>query len=273
VHGLVNSITNKKGQNKMETKENLQTLYNHLPKELRDQVVEINEEFERIGPFQLPIELPSGEIVFFTVNHYFMRNTNHRYYVVTKNGKFKNPVLRIESVCNYAHIFNSRRCDCRFQLFNALEKIHKEGDGLVVFCLDQHGKALPEGTRGHALVYALGQLQHQDLIHDAYVKNGFKEDYRDYTDVKIILKSLGISKVRLMTNSPHRLNFLKENGFTVTHIPLEKDMEPWVCEELHFKKEKLNHLLDCIGFKPEFLEKYGLKPAWEGENNGSEQDN
>ena len=245
------------------TNEKLEELYNHIPEELREKVVELNDSFERIGPFELPIELPSGDVIFFTVNHYLMKGTKHRYYVITKNSKFKNPILRIESVCNYAHILNSRRCDCRYQLLNALKKIHKEGDGLVIFCLDQHGKALPGGTRGHALVYALGQLQHQDLIHAAYVKNGFKEDYRDYTDVATILRSLNITKVRLLTNSPTRLSFLKENGFDVTHIPLEKEMEPWVCEELHFKKEKLKHSLDCIGFKPEFLEKYGLKPAWE----------
>ena len=146
----------------MKTKE-LEELYKHIPSRLRNKVVSMNEEFERIGPFKLPIELPSGEIVFFTVNHYFMRNTGHRYYVVMKNEKFNNPLLRIESICNYAHIFNSRRCDCRFQLFNALEKIYLEGDGLVIFCLDQNGKGIPEGTRGHALVYALGQLQYQDL--------------------------------------------------------------------------------------------------------------
>ncbi len=236
----------------------LKQLYAHIPSELRDRVVELTENFERIGPFQLPIELPSGDVVFFTVYHYFMKESKHRYYLITRNETFINPLLRIESVCNYAHLLNSRRCDCRFQLMDALEKIHNDGDGLVIFCLDQHGKALPGGTRGHALVYALGQLQNQELIYEAYVNNGFQEDYRNYNGVVVILNSLGISRLRLLSNNPERVQSIKNAGFTIDVLKHEQAMDPWVCEELYFKKHKLRHLLQCNGFKADYLKKYGL---------------
>lgn len=243
----------------MKIKENLEKLYKHIPESLRKQVVEVNEDFERIGSFELPIELPSGEVAIFQVNHYTFLESGDSYYVVSKKKNFTNPLLRIESVCNYAHLFNSRRCDCRYQLMDALQRIHNDGDGLVIFCLDQHGKAIPAGTRGHALIYALGQLQNQDLIHDAYVKNGFKEDYRNYNEVGIILKALGINKLRILSNNPHRIQSIKNSGFIVEEIRHEKVMDPWVSEELHFKKEKLKHFLKCDGFEEEFLKRYNLK--------------
>jgi GTP cyclohydrolase II len=244
----------------MKRKKNVKEFYSHVPKKLLKQVLEVNSNFERIGPFELPIELPSKKVVIFRLNHYFFFKSKSSYYAITrKRNKFSNPLLRIESVCNYAHIFNSRRCDCRYQLMSALEKINSDRDGLVIFCLNQHGKSVPGGTRGHALIYALGQLQNQDLVYDAYVKNGFKEDYRDFTDVVTILRSLNIKKVRLLSNNPKRLKFLKSKGFAVTHIPHEKKMDAWVSEELHFKKEKLNHLLKCKGFKEKFLKRYKLK--------------
>lgn len=239
----------------------LTKLYSHLPKALVSKVVTLTDKFERIGPFELPIELPSGKVAIFTVYHYYFIGTKAHYYVLSQAKRFKNPLLRIESVCNYAHIFNSRRCDCRYQLMHALQQIDQDGDGLVIFCLDQSGKAIPGGTRGHALIYSLGQLQRQDLIYAAYVKNGFKEDYRDYRDVLEILKALDVKQVRLLTNNPKRIAFLKKSGLKVKRIPHEKDMDPGVSEELHFKKHRINHLLHCRGFKPEFLERYNLKPA------------
>ena len=53
----------------MMKSEELEELYNHVPEELRRKVVELNDSFERIGPFELPIELLSGKVIFFTVNH------------------------------------------------------------------------------------------------------------------------------------------------------------------------------------------------------------
>src|SRR3989338_10614713 len=100
-------------------------LYEHIPEDSRSQIIETRNGLERIGPFELPIELPSGKVELFLVNHYFALRTQQNYFVLTpKENKFIEPLLRIESVCTYAHIFNSTRCDCRFQLMNSLEKIY-----------------------------------------------------------------------------------------------------------------------------------------------------
>lgn len=240
---------------------NLNNFYSHVPKDLLDKVVKNTEKFEIIGKFELPLLLSDSEVSVFDVLHITSFETGHKYYVVYKGELegMKNPLFRIESVCNYAHLFNSQRCDCRWQMMNFLKSVSDAGEGLLVFCLDQHGKAIPEGTRGHALIYALGQLQNQELIVDAYLKNGFKEDYRDYSDVIDILKYFKIEEVRLFSNNPSRISDVEKGGIKVNKIKHEENMNEWVCEELIFKKNKLNHNLGCLGFKKEFLDKYNLK--------------
>lgn len=240
---------------------NLKNFYSHISKELINKVVKNTDKFEIIGKFELPLLLPNSKVSIFNILHITFFNSKHKYYIIYKGSlkNMKNPLFRIESVCNYAHLFNSQRCDCRWQMMEFLKIIDDKREGLLIFCLDQHGKLIPEGTRGHALIYALGQLQNQELVVDAYVKNGFKEDYRDYTEVTDILKYFGIKEVRLFSSNPKRIKNIENKGIKVNKIKHEQKMNPWVCEELIFKKTKLKHHLNCRGFKSRYLNKYNLK--------------
>jgi GTP cyclohydrolase II len=131
-------------------------------------------------------------------------------------------------------------------------------DSLVLFSVDDHGKAIRGGLRGHALLYALGQVQRQELIVDAYVENGFEHDRRDYSEIGRILSELSISRMRLLTNNPERILAFQSMGYQVERYPIEQPYNPLLAEELGVKKSKLGHLLDLTGFSPSDLQIYGL---------------
>ena len=240
-------------------------VYSHLPEKTRKKAIFMTKEFDRIGPIKLPLEISCSNVVSDFFFYYFgFFESKQNYFLITKNEnlKFSKPLIRISSNCNWAFDFGSKRCDCKWELEHAKELIHnkKNKDGLIIFCLDQHGKSVPGGAKGHSLIYYLGQTQKQDLVNDAYVTNGFKLDYRRYDDVVVLLKFLKIKKFELLTNNPERIGFFENHGFKVLRKPIEKPYEKFDSEELGVKKEKLGHLLKLKGFKKQDIKIYNLDP-------------
>jgi GTP cyclohydrolase II len=120
-------------------------------------------------------------------------------------------LCRIHSHCVPAHVFNSIECDCREQLELAQQKIADEGRGVIVW-LDQPGKG-----NGHMAELLSAQFRAEGVPQtEAYVRLGYQKDARSFVRAAEIIKYLGVSSVRLMTNNPAKLNSLTEYGVDVS---------------------------------------------------------
>ncbi len=155
----------------------------------------------------------------------------------------KNVIVRVHSQCLTGDSFGSLRCDCGPQLSKALEIIGKQGG--VLLYLQQEGRGI--GLMNKILAY-----HHQDHGMDtveANIKLGFKADARDYTVGAQILKDLGLSTIKLLTNNPKKIKGLEKYGLKISErIPLL--IKPNVNNKnyLKTKKEKLGHYLEENGF-------------------------
>ena len=157
-----------------------------------------------------------------------------------RSGDVKSaPVLvRIHSQCLTGDVFHSLRCDCRQQLELSLAMIAEEGAGILIY-EQQEG-------RGIGLMAKLQAYELQDAGLDTVEANerlGFKNDYRDFTLPAQILKTLGVTRVRLLSNNPEKVDALERAGVQVVErVPCEVTPSPHAEEYLKTKKEKLGHL-------------------------------
>ncbi|MDG2389664.1 MAG: GTP cyclohydrolase II [Planctomycetaceae bacterium] len=151
------------------------------------------------------------------------------------------PLVRMHSSCFTGDLIDSLRCDCGDQLHMAMSMIHNEGTGAVVY--------LPQEGRGIGLTAKLKAYQLQDEGYDTVEANhklGFKSDMRDYMIGMQILKDLGLSDIRLLTNNPKKADAFIYPGFDlklVEQVPIvappEKEREKY----METKRTKMGHLL------------------------------
>lgn len=199
--------------------------------------------YELIGPVRLPLKISDGKISEFSIWYFSFPGGQYAALVKGEIEKLDAVLVRIESVCIWAHLFGSQYCDCGWQLEEAKRRIHEEGSGLIIFAFDQHGKSV--GLRNHFIVYAEGQRRGHELALDAYKSLGFDEDYRkNYQDIADILHHFGIKNIRLMSNNPQRMEFLKNCGIGISRAPLEAPLNDHNKTEMIAKKTKLGHLLN-----------------------------
>lgn len=153
------------------------------------------------------------------------------------------PVLvRVHSSCATGDIFASKRCDCGDQLHQALRMIEKEGRGAVVY-LNQEGRGI--GLMDKIAAYKL-QEQGLDTV-EANLHLGHKADERDYGVGAQILRNLGISKMRLMTNNPVKRIGLEGYGLEVVeNVPIEIEPNEYNRFYMHTKKELMGHELHNV---------------------------
>ncbi|MET3729816.1 3,4-dihydroxy 2-butanone 4-phosphate synthase/GTP cyclohydrolase II [Fictibacillus halophilus] len=150
------------------------------------------------------------------------------------------PVLvRVHSECLTGDVFGSARCDCGSQLHAALSQIEKEGRGVLLY-MRQEGRGI--GLINKMKAYKL-QEEGLDTV-EANEQLGFAPDLRDYGIGAQILKDLGISKMKLLTNNPRKIAGLKGYDLEVTdrvalQMPHNKNNEDY----LKTKKSKLGHML------------------------------
>ena len=148
-------------------------------------------------------------------------------------------LVRMHSKCLTGDVFHSLRCDCGPQLHAAMERIVRDGKGVIVY-LDQEG-------RGIGLLNKLKAYAFQDGGNDTVEANerlGFAPDLRNYGIGAQILRDLGLSSIRIMTNNPRKLVGLDGYGLTITgREPLTTEPTSENRDYLAVKRDKLGHLL------------------------------
>lgn len=166
-------------------------------------------------------------------------NTNDLH-LALKKGDWEEgePVLvRVHSSCFTGDILHSLRCDCGEQLQKAMEMVEAEGKGLVLY-MKQEG-------RGIGLLNKLKAYKLQEEGHDTVEANlmlGFDMDERDYGIGAQILRYLGISKMRLMTNNPKKRAGLDGYGLEIVeNVPIEMCPNPYNEFYLQTKRDKMGH--------------------------------
>lgn len=150
------------------------------------------------------------------------------------------PLVRIHSQCLTGDVFHSMRCDCRQQLELALSMIGKARAGILLY-EQQEG-------RGIGLMAKLQAYELQDKGFDtveANVELGYDNDYREYKLPAEMLRQLGVSEVRLISNNPEKVAALEKAGIKVVErVPAEVEAYEHSQNYLRTKKEKMGHLLN-----------------------------
>jgi 3,4-dihydroxy 2-butanone 4-phosphate synthase/GTP cyclohydrolase II len=154
------------------------------------------------------------------------------------------PVLvRVHSECLTGDVFGSLRCDCGPQLQHALAAIAKAGKGALVY-VRQEGRGI--GLVNKLRAYKL-QIEHGMDTVEANLHLGFEADKRDYGIGNQILRDLGLTKLRIMTNNPRKIYGLEGFGLKIAErVPLEIPPAEHNAAYLAAKKAKLGHMLDGI---------------------------
>jgi len=181
----------------------------------------------RFGPFEL---------------HLFKNDIDGQIHIALVKGAVMGdePVLvRVHSECLTGDVFGSLRCDCGPQLEKAMMEIEHAGRGVLLY-MKQEGRGI--GLENKIKAYAL-QERGRDTV-EANVELGFPADLRDYGIGAQILVTLGVKKMRLMTNNPRKIVGLSAYGLEIVErIPLEVPPNESNVRYLSTKKDKLGHML------------------------------
>lgn len=151
-------------------------------------------------------------------------------------------LVRVHSECLTGDVFGSKRCDCGDQLHHAMQMIDRAGSGVVLY-MRQEGRGI--GLVNKIKAYAL-QEQGMDTV-EANIHLGFDADPRDYGIGAQILASLGIKKMKLITNNPQKRVGIESYGLEVTEqIPIEIEPNDYNKDYLLTKKHKMGHVLNYL---------------------------
>jgi GTP cyclohydrolase II len=152
------------------------------------------------------------------------------------------PVVRIHSQCLTGDVFGSLRCDCRLQLELALGRIAEEGAGILLY-EQQEGRGI--GLMAKLKAYEL-QDHGLDTV-EANVELGYAADCRAYELPGEVLKLLGVSEVRLITNNPEKVAALETAGIAVVErISAEVESQDSFAGYVRTKQEKMGHIQDSV---------------------------
>ena len=172
----------------------------------------------------------------------FLQKSNGLEHVALIKGTWEKdePVLvRMHSSCATGDIFGSQRCDCGEQLHKSMQLIEKAGKGAIVYLI-QEGRGI--GLMNKIAAYKL-QEEGLDTV-DANIHLGFDPDLRDYGVGAQILREIGISKIRLLTNNPVKRVGLEGYGLEIVeNVPIEITPNKYNERYLHTKKERMGHTL------------------------------
>ncbi|WP_296928906.1 bifunctional 3,4-dihydroxy-2-butanone-4-phosphate synthase/GTP cyclohydrolase II [Porphyromonas sp.] len=175
----------------------------------------------------------------------FRQKSNGQEHIALIKGDIsanKPTLVRMHSSCATGDIFGSLRCECGEQLHKAMEIIEQEGTGVVVY-LNQEGRGI--GLMDKIKAYKL-QEEGLDTV-DANLHLGHKADERDYGVGAQILRALGVTEMRLMTNNPVKRVGLEAYGLKVVEtVPLEIEPNKYNEKYMHTKKVRLGHDLHNI---------------------------
>lgn len=161
-------------------------------------------------------------------------------------GPFKSkktvPLVRVHSQCLTGDVLTSQRCDCRAQLELSMKEIGKAAAGILLY--------LPQEGRGIGLMNKLRAYELQDQGMDTVEANeklGFAADAREYDFPAQILKKLGATQIRLLSNNPEKVRQLEAAGISVVErVPCQPRISKISRAYLQTKKIKMGHLLDGL---------------------------
>lgn len=177
--------------------------------------------------------------------HMYKYLIEEEYHLAIVKGEVKgkeNILVRMHSQCLTGDLFGSKRCDCGDQLAFSLDMIEKETQGVFLYLM-QEGRGI--GLANKIMAYEL-QDKGKDTV-EANLELGFEPDMRDYSLGAQILKDLGVSSMRLITNNPNKIKGLEEYGLKVTErIPALVNPTEENRKYLATKKEKLGHLIELL---------------------------
>ena len=191
---------------------------------------------ERMVDVKMPTERGDFELhAFREIN----TGTEHLALVKGKWEKDEPIFVRVHSSCLTGDIFGSCRCDCGPQLHKAMEMIETEGKGAIIY-MNQEGRGI--GLINKLKAYKLQEEGYDTL--EANIKLGFKGDERDYGIGAQIIRELGISKMRLMSNNPTKRTGLIGYGLEIIeNVPLEIESNEHNELYLKTKRDKMGHVL------------------------------
>jgi len=166
---------------------------------------------------------------------------DHHHLALVKGDVTGKPdvLVRVHSQCLTGDVFHSCRCDCGAQLHAAMNRVEKEGTGVILY-MRQEGRGI--GLANKLLAYNL-QDNGRDTV-EANEELGFKADLRDYGIGAQILVDLGLRSIRLLTNNPKKVIGLKGYNLEITErLPLEIEPTEHNHRYLETKRDKLGHIL------------------------------
>lgn len=172
----------------------------------------------------------------------FKQTTNGKIHLALTKGVWdenEEVLVRVHSSCVTGDIFGSCKCDCGSQLHKAMQMVEEEGKGIVLY-MNQEGRGI--GLLNKLKAYHL-QEKGMDTV-EANIELGFKADERDYGIGAQILRSLGVKKVRLITNNPSKRTGLSGYGLEIIeNVPIIVPIGPHSKFYMDTKKNKMGHLL------------------------------
>lgn len=186
----------------------------------------------------LPTKYGEGKIIAYGVHH---ESQEPVVFVIGDPSTVNAPLVRLHSSCFTGDLLESLRCDCGDQLHMALDMISREGCGVLVY--------LPQEGRGIGLIEKIKAYKLQDDGLDTVEANlvlGHKADSRDYGIGIQLLKDLGLTKVRLLTNNPKKTDAFIYGGFdleVVDQVPIVPPINEHNAEYLATKRDKMGHEL------------------------------
>lgn len=193
-------------------------------------------------PLKLAARLPTiwGEFKIFAIPS-GKAESPHIALVSGALSKKNAPLVRVHSECLTGDIFGSRRCDCGEQLRRSLKLIGKEGGALIYLRQEGRGVGLVNKLKAYKL-----QEQGFDTV-EAQIKLHLPIDGRDYAAAAHILKRLGMTNIRLLTNNPLKVSDLASHNIKVTErLPIATMANPFNKKYLKTKRLKLGHVKPAL---------------------------
>lgn len=187
----------------------------------------------------LPLDTGAGVVAF----ELRLWSSSGERWIVARHGDLAEgrPLVRIESACAFGHLFASEQCDCGFQWRSALASVGAARSGVLLYGVDQDARGL--GLEAHFEIYRLRQQENLDS-EEIYRLLDRPMDVRSYEAIPFLLRQLGITRLRLLSNNRARIGLLEDAGFDVETEALTAPLTVHNMSTLMLEHEDLNYTLD-----------------------------